>query len=122
MPHLTIECSPEITASAIEDLCTRLLTTIASRRKKHGEHEYPPDGTFVRAYRSDFAVVGGSSDAAFVHAVLKIGPGRTDAIKRSTGDELIDAMRIWAAAGVSSVRLQLSLEIHELPGELSWRR
>lgn len=122
MPHLVIEYSPKISNSDIEDLCTRLLKTLASRRKENGEHEFPPEGTFVRAHRANIALFGGNSDAAFVHAVLKIGPGRTDAIKRSTGDELIDAMRIWAAAGVSSVRLQLSLEIHELPGELSWRR
>jgi len=122
MPHLVIEYSPKISNSDIEDLCTRLLKTLASRRKENGEHEFPPEGTFVRAHRANIALFGGNSDAAFVHAVLKIGPGRTDETQRITGDELIETMVIWDASGCNTVRLQLSLEIHELPGRFNWRQ
>ena len=53
------------------------------------------------------------SDAGFVHAVLKIGAGRSDAVKQATCTGLFDIMKVHFADAYANRGLALSLELYE---------
>jgi 5-carboxymethyl-2-hydroxymuconate isomerase len=80
-----------------------------------GEAVFPPGGVRVRAIPcDDFCVADGSiHDAGFVHAILKIGAGRSEAAKTAMRDGLFDIMKAHFAAQFASQGLALSLELTE---------
>lgn len=122
MPHLILEFSPGMEIPAVDELCKGLTSVLASFHRPDGEHEFPLRGTFVRAHRAETVTNGaGEQEAMFLHAVLKIGAGRVDAVKIATGNAVIEQMGAWREQHFPFVSLQLSLEIHDLPEELSWR-
>jgi 5-carboxymethyl-2-hydroxymuconate isomerase len=62
----------------------------------------------------DYCIADGSmSDAGFVHAILKIGAGRSDAAKQATCNGLFDIMKAHFAQQFSQAGLALSLELNE---------
>ena len=83
---------------------------------------YPIGGIRSRAIEYEhYAIADGSAPAAFVHANLKIGSGRTREEKQRTGDALFALMKehfadIFAASG-----LALSLEMNEFSESGTWK-
>ena len=74
---------------------------------------FPPGGVRVRAIPcEDYCIADGSlSDAGFVHAIVKIGAGRSDAAKQATSNGLFDIMkahfaRQFAEQGLAKARAQ----------------
>jgi 5-carboxymethyl-2-hydroxymuconate isomerase len=62
----------------------------------------------------DYCIADGTAgDAAFVHAILKIGAGRSDAAKQATCSGLFDLMKAHFAEQFSKQGLALSLELCE---------
>ena len=94
MSHMTLEYSGNLRASGeFTDLCRKLAQFMATL--KVGELPvFPPGGVRVRAIPCDeYCIADGTlSDAAFVHAVLKIGAGRSDVAKQATITGLFDIM------------------------------
>ena len=67
-------------------------------------------------------MANGIADAGFVHATLKIGAGRTDAVKKATGDALFTVLQHHFARLASRHGLALSLEIMEANDAGSWKQ
>ncbi|MGO8858052.1 MAG: 5-carboxymethyl-2-hydroxymuconate Delta-isomerase [Steroidobacteraceae bacterium] len=115
MSHMTLEYSGNLRASGeFSDLCRKLAQFMATL--KIGELPvFPPGGVRVRAIPCDeYCIADGTlSDAAFVHAVLKIGAGRSDAAKQATTTGLFDIMKAHFAQAYAERGLALSLEINE---------
>ena len=110
MPHLTIEYTANIAPEA--DI-PRLLETVNSVLMNQ-DGVFPTGGIRSRAIRLDeYRVADGLEDDAFVHAVLRIGAGRTEAQKKKVGDELFEAIKTHFAALFARRYLALSLEITE---------
>jgi 5-carboxymethyl-2-hydroxymuconate isomerase len=62
----------------------------------------------------DFCIADGSlSDAGFVHAIVKIGAGRSDAAKQAISTGLFDIMKAHFARQFAVQGLALSLELSE---------
>jgi 5-carboxymethyl-2-hydroxymuconate isomerase len=80
-----------------------------------GEAVFPPGGVRVRAIPcEEYCIADGTAaDAGFVHAVLKIGAGRSDAAKRATSSGLFDIMKAHFAEQFARQGLALSLELNE---------
>ena len=76
---------------------------------------FPPGGVRVRAIAcEDYCIADGSvSDAGFVHAILKIGAGRSDAAKQASCNGLFDIMKAHFAQTYAKAGLALSLELIE---------
>ena len=76
---------------------------------------FPPGGVRVRAIPCDeYCIADGSvEDAGFVHAILKIGAGRSEAAKQATCDGLFDIMKAHFAPCYAQRGLALSLEFNE---------
>jgi 5-carboxymethyl-2-hydroxymuconate isomerase len=115
MSHLTLEYSSNLrTGGQIGELCRKLAQFMTALRVADAA-VFPPGGVRVRAIPcEDFCIADGSQpDAGFVHAVLKIGAGRSEATKQITRDGLFDIMKLHFAQQFASHGMALSLELNE---------
>ena len=122
MPHLTIDHSSNLSATGdLPGLCRKLAACLIEQRVDD-KPVYPPGGVRVRAFAADaWCIADGSIDAAYVHAALKIGAGRSEATKRATGDALFALMKSHFAAHYDRSGLALSLEIEEFGEAGTWK-
>ncbi|WP_345814873.1 5-carboxymethyl-2-hydroxymuconate Delta-isomerase [Paraburkholderia sp. PREW-6R] len=122
MPHLTLEYSANLaTGESIGQLCQTLAQCLDAQRENE-ERVYPLGGIRVRALRCEaYSIADGRPDAAFVHANLKIGAGRSEAAKKATGDALFDAIKQHFAREFEQHGLALSLEINEFSEAGTWK-
>ena len=115
MSHMTLEYSANLqSAGRFPELCSKLAAFMSSLTVE-SKAVFPPGGVRVRALRcDDFCIADGSlPDAGFVHAVLKIGAGRSELAKRATCEGLFDIMKEHFAAVYARRGLALSLELNE---------
>jgi 5-carboxymethyl-2-hydroxymuconate isomerase len=115
MSHMTLEYSANLRAAGrFGELC-RELAQYMTELRVDGQPVFPPGGVRVRAIPcEDFCIADGSvQDAGFVHAVLKIGAGRSGAAKHATCAGLFDIMKTHFAAQYAKQGLALSLEFIE---------
>ena len=123
MPHLTLEYSANLSEPGhIEKLCSQLATCLAEIMED-GLNVYPLGGIRVRAIPC--AVYNVANDrvenAAFMHASLKIGAGRSEAVKTATGNALFDVIKQHFSLAFSNRGLALSLEIGEFSEAGTWK-
>ena len=115
MSHMTLEYSANLRATGrFGELCRKLAQYMTALRVA-GSAVFPPGGVRVRAIAfEDFCIADGTlSDAGFVHAIVKIGAGRSDAAKQATCNGLFDIMKAHFAEQYSGQGLALSLELTE---------
>ncbi|GLY09513.1 5-carboxymethyl-2-hydroxymuconate Delta-isomerase [Bacillus badius] len=110
MPHFIIEYTDNIKAEA----------EIPALLKKVNQLLISYDGTFpIGGIRSraielhDYVIADGTEDDAFVHAVLKIGAGRPESVKKMVCDELFQVMKDHFADLFANRYLALSMELIE---------
>jgi 5-carboxymethyl-2-hydroxymuconate isomerase len=123
MPHLTLEYSANLRERGdFPALCRQLAAALIAQQAE-GKPVYPIGGVRVRALAAeDYCIAdGGDLDAAFVHGTLKIGAGRTAAVKQATGDALFEVMKAHFAELYRQTGLALSLEINEFSEAGSWK-
>ncbi len=122
MPHLTLEYSANLQDEGdLGSLCTKLARCLVSWQAD-GKAVYPIGGIRVRALcAQDYCIGDGSLEAAFVHATLKIGAGRSEQTKAATGDALFAIMKAHFASIYERSGLALSLEITEFSETGTWK-
>lgn len=115
MSHLTLEYSSNLRAGGEFDVLCRKLAQYMVALRVANQAVFPPGGVRVRAIPcEDFCIADGRQpDAGFVHAVLKIGAGRSDAAKQATCNGLFDIMKTHFADQFAKQGLALSLELDE---------
>jgi 5-carboxymethyl-2-hydroxymuconate isomerase len=122
MPHLTLEYSDGLADNeSLALLCRKLARCLQEQRD--GERiVYPVGGIRVRALRCEtFCIADGAIAAAFLHANLKIAAGRSEAVKRATGDALFEIVKEHFAEMFERQALALSLEINEFSEAGTWK-
>jgi len=115
MSHMTLEYSANLRADGrFAELCRQLARYMTALRID-GAAVFPPGGVRVRAIAcEDFCIADGTlSDAGFVHAIVKIGAGRSDAAKQATATGLFDIMKAHFVRQFAEQGLALSLELCE---------
>jgi len=122
MPHLTLEYSANLRPEGgFDALCRKLAHGLVSQQAD-GKAVYPLGGIRVRALcAEDYCVGNGTLDAAFVHATLKIGAGRSEQTKSETGNTLFEIMKAHFEALYARRGLALSLEISEFSEAGTWK-
>ena len=115
MPHLVIlytanlELETDMTA-----LCRSLADVMLAQTDEAGKPVFPPGGTRVLAYpAAHYAVADGQRDYAFVYLNLRMGAGRSDAIKKIAGDALLARAKAHFDQVFSKRHLGLTLQIDE---------
>jgi 5-carboxymethyl-2-hydroxymuconate isomerase len=112
---MTLEYSANLRGEGrLGELC-RMLAQFMSGLRVDGAAVYPPGGVRVRAIAcEDYGIADGlQSDAGFVHAILKIGAGRSEAAKQATCTGLFEIMKTHFAELFAKQGLALSLELNE---------
>ena len=115
MAHMTLEYSSNLRQDGdFAGLCRQLAQFMVTQQAE-GKQVFPAGGVRVRALPcDDYCIADGSlADAAFVHAILKVGAGRTDAVKRATAEGLFAIMTAHFARQYAQHGLALSLELVE---------
>jgi 5-carboxymethyl-2-hydroxymuconate isomerase len=115
MSHLTLEYSANLRAEGgFGELCCKLSQFMAALQVG-GQAVFPPGGVRVRAVGcEEFCIADGSAgDAGFVHAILKIGAGRSEPAKQAACNGLFEILKAHFADQYARRGLALSLELNE---------
>lgn len=118
MPHLVILYTPNIELKTdVSALCRTLADTMLAVRDEAGQQVFPTGGTRVLAYpAAHYAVADGKDDYAFVYLNLRMAHGRSEAVKKESGDRLMTVLRQHFEPIFSSERVGITLQIDENPG------
>ena len=115
MPHLDIQYTANLEADAdMTGLCRALTATLVGLRNDADEPVFPLTGTRVMAWpAAHYAVADGQPDRAFIYLLLRIKPGRSDAIKKKAGDALLAAALAHLKPVFAQHAVGLTLEVDE---------
>jgi 5-carboxymethyl-2-hydroxymuconate isomerase len=117
MPHLTVLYTQNLDDDPLIDLqslCRQLADAMLTVRDEAGHQVFPTGGVRVLAYPAKyFAVADGKHDYAFVYLNLRMGRGRSAAVKQEAGNVLLAAAKAHLAPAFASRLIGLTLQIDE---------
>ena len=110
LPHFIVEYTDNIKNEAnISKLFEEIHKVLIAR-----DPVFPIGGIRSRAIEvNHYRIADGAEDDAFVHAVLKIGAGRSEEIKKEVCDALFEVMKNHFSILMSNRYLALSMELIE---------
>jgi 5-carboxymethyl-2-hydroxymuconate isomerase len=120
MPHLVILYTPNLEAETdMSALCRTLADTMLAQHDEAGKQIFPIGGTRVLAYpAAHHAVADGKADYAFVYLNIRMAAGRSEAVKKKAGDELLADVRAHFAPIFDKRHIGITLQIDESPGQV----
>lgn len=120
MPHLVLLYTPELEQQAdMTGLCRALADTMLAQRDDSGKAVFPTGGTRVLAYpAAHSAVADGQGDYRFLYANLRMGAGRSAAVHKAVGDNLLAVLRSRLDGLVQQHPTGITLQIDEAPGQV----
>ena len=124
MPHLVILYTPNLeTKTDMTVLCRALADTMLAQHDESGQPVFPTGGTRVLAYpAAHYAVAdagtagraaGGSGEYAFIYLNLRMGAGRSDAVKKRAGDALLASARTHLAQVFARHHIGMTVQVDE---------
>jgi len=115
MPHLVLLYSGNLeTETDITALCRRLADVMLTVHDEQDQQVFPTGGVRVFAYpASHYAVADGQRDYAFVYLNLRMGRGRTAAVKQRAGEILLEAAKAHFEPLFAKRYIGLTLQVDE---------
>ena len=115
MAHLVILYTAQLDAETdVTALCRALADTMLAVKDETGKQVFPTGGTRVLAYpAAHHAVADGQRDCAFAYLNLRMGRGRSPAVKQQAGDALLAAAKRHLAPVLEQGLLGITLQIDE---------
>ena len=115
MPHLVILYTPNLeTQTDMDRLCRSLADAMLAVRDEESKQVYPTGGVRVLAYpAAHYAVADGQRDYAFVYLNLRLGRGRSAAVKQRAGEALSAATRSHFESLLATRYIGITLQIDE---------
>jgi 5-carboxymethyl-2-hydroxymuconate isomerase len=114
MPHLRIDYTGNLDAHIdMQALCNVLCRTLTQFQDETGNSVFPLTGTRVLAYPAPYAAVAdGAGDRAFVYLLLRLAPGRPQALLDAVGKALLAQVDCALAPvkGLRSIRATLQFD------------
>jgi 5-carboxymethyl-2-hydroxymuconate isomerase len=91
MPHVVILYTSNLEAETdVSGLCRNLADAMLTVRDENAKQVFPTGGVRVFAYPAPhYAVADGQRDYAFVYLNLRMGRGRSQAVKQKAGEALL---------------------------------
>ena len=120
MPHLVILYTPNIEGKTdLTKLCRSLADTMLEVRDEAGQQVFPTGGARVLAYpAAHYAVADGKGDYKFVYLNVRMGAGRSDAVKKQAGDTLFATAKAHFAPLFAQELIGITLQVDESPGQV----
>lgn len=124
MPHVVVLYTSNLGTPArqgdagMDRLCRGLADALLSVRDEAGKPAFPPGGVRVFAYPAPhFAVaddpVAGGQGHGFVYVNLRMSRGRSESVRKTTGDALAAAAKAHFAHALESRGVGLTIQIDE---------
>ena len=124
MPHVVVLYTPNLDSlTNMTALCRSLADAMLSVRAEDGCQVFPTGGTRVLAYPAAHCAVadggaaglaaGGSGDYSFIYINLRMGMGRSDAIKKRAGDALLASAKAHLLPIFDEHHLGLTVQVDE---------
>jgi 5-carboxymethyl-2-hydroxymuconate isomerase len=118
MPHFIIEYSRNLDGELRFHALFRELRAAALETGI-----FPLAGIRFRAYAChSYLIADGDPENAFVHLTLKLGHGRSIAVRRAAGEKLFDALTRALDPIFQKRPLAISFEMRELDPDLSFKK
>ena len=116
MPHIIVEKNHR---DLIDD--DSLIAALHSEAKTI--EAFPTGGIRTRIITAEPSRVGAGDGAGnFCYVTVRIGQGRSEAVRRDVGDRLFQVLTDWAAPAVDSGKpVSLGLEIQEINSDWTWK-
>ncbi|MCA0983222.1 5-carboxymethyl-2-hydroxymuconate Delta-isomerase [Halobacillus yeomjeoni] len=110
MPHVILEYTNNLSSRTdIQQLVEKVNQILVEKNDT-----FPTGGIRVRAYEtSHYCIADGKEDDAFVHAIVKIGKGRSEEVIENTCENILSTMKEHFQDYVTDHYLALSLEMIE---------
>jgi 5-carboxymethyl-2-hydroxymuconate isomerase len=120
MPHCVILYTPNVDAMTdMGELCRSLAATMLTVLDEAGKQVFPTGGTRVLAYpAAHYAVADGKDDYAFVYVNVRMGAGRSEAVKKKAGDTLLEVVKRHFAPVFDKELIGITLQIDESAGQV----
>ena len=117
MPHLVILYTPNLEADTdMTALCRALADTMLTVKDDAEKQVFPTGGVRVLAYpAAHSAVADGQGDHAFVYLNLRMGRGRSAAVRQQAGEALAATARQHFAPVLAQRHVGITLQIDEGP-------
>ena len=118
MPHMAIEYSANLDAKVdMSELCVLVSRVILDSGL------FEPGAIRVRAFRAEaYAIADRLPENGFIDMNFRIGKGRSEVEKKSTGEAIFTAVTDHLSSLFATPHFALSLEIREIDAELSWKK
>ena len=115
MPHLVVLYTGNLDAETnMKVLCRNLADAMLAVRDERAQQVYPTGGVRVHAYpATHYAVADGQRDYAFVYLNLRMGRGRSEAVKQRAGEALLAAAKAHFEPLFATRYIGLTLQIDE---------
>jgi 5-carboxymethyl-2-hydroxymuconate isomerase len=115
MPHLVVLYSGNLESETdMTALCRRLADAMLTVKDEQAQQVFPTGGVRVFAYpAAHFAVADGQRDYAFIYLNLRMGRGRTEAVKQRAGEVLLAAAKARLAPILATRYIGLTLQVDE---------
>ncbi|WP_231995342.1 5-carboxymethyl-2-hydroxymuconate Delta-isomerase [Pseudomonas putida] len=98
----------------IPGLCRALADCMLEQRDATGKAVFPTGGTRVLAYpAAHCAVADGNGDYGFLYANLRMGSGRSPAVHKAVGDNLLQVLRQRLDGLLQQRPIGITLQIDE---------
>ena len=120
MPHCVILYTPNVERiTDMTALCRALADTMLSVLDEAGKQVFPTGGTRVLAYpAAHYAVADGKGDYGFVYLNVRMGAGRSEAVKKHAGDTLLAVIKAHFAPVFEASLIGITLQIDESAGQV----
>ncbi len=83
----------------------------------------PVGGLRTRAVARDhYRIADGHPDNAFISVMLRLGPGRPQAVRKAVGETLFTTLCDFLTPVFSSSPLSIAYEVDEIDAELRWKQ
>jgi 5-carboxymethyl-2-hydroxymuconate isomerase len=115
MPHLVILYTSNLEHELdMSKLCRSLADAMLAVRDENSQQVFPTGGVRVLAYPAQhFAVADGNRDYAFIYLNLRMGRGRSQAVKQVAGEALREAAQAHLKPLLASRYIGITLQIDE---------
>ena len=120
MPHVVVLYTANLESETdMTRLCRALADELLSIRDEQGNQPYPTAGTRVLALPAPhFAVADGKADYGFVYVNLRLAAGRSDAVKKATGERLLAKVKEHFAPLLALRPVGITLQMDQSPGQV----
>lgn len=120
MPHCVILYTPNLeNKTEVGALCRKLADEMLRICDEQGQQVFPTGGTRVLAYpAAHYAVADGQGDYGFMYLNVRMGLGRSDAVKQAVGDRLLQVVKDHVAPMFEQELVGITLQVDESPGQV----